>query len=364
MPDRRYDVDWLRIFATFLLFPFHIGKVFDGVPFYPIASPDSIHALIYFTGFVHLWHMPLFFALAGWSLHASIARRGGRATLRERVDRLLVPFLACTATVCLVIGYYEKVMMPGKDIPFLKFVPLFFTSLDYFSWSHLWFLIYLLVFTLLWWPLLQRLSAREGKLVLRRSWYIYLPIPALFLMQGTLRIWWPGFQNLYNDWGNFCYYSAAMIFGYLIGCQPSILEAIDREWKRAACVGATAAALVLYGFHQYDQWTDVHRHLHYHFFGTVAGFTIVVALLGFGRRFLNVTNRARTYLAESALPVYILHQAAIVIPGWYIMHWRLCIPARIAILLLVSVSLTCPAGEGFLLFFSRRSANGIRATLA
>lgn len=339
LSERRYDIDWLRIFATYLLFPFHIGKVFDVPPYYPIKSPDLSPSLGYFTMFVHQWHMPLFFLMAGWSLHASMSRRGSRGALHERVQRILVPFLFGTATLCLVIGYFERVLMTGMNLTFIQYVPKFFTRLDFFTWSHLWFLIYLFTFTLLWYPLFRWMMRRPPIPTLRHSWYIYRPIPALFLMQGILRIWWPGFQNLYNDWGNFTYYSVAMILGFLTGCQPAIAEAIDREKRRAAVVAVVAAVLLCWTS-SYREWPDELRHVNYYFFGTLLGFTMNVALFGYARRYLNIGNRALHYLAESALPVYILHQAGIVIPGWFIMHMHMGLPARFALLLVVSVMLT------------------------
>ncbi len=363
MEERRYDIDWLRIFATYLLFPFHVSKVYDAFPDYPIRSLDLSMPLTYFTSFVHLWHMPLFFVLAGWSLYGSLSRRGARAVLRERVNRIFLPFLVGSATFCLVIGYFERVLMvrwivanhleaspaaasfhpqalaAGKDLTFLQYVPKFFTSLDYFSWSHLWFLIYLFTFTLLWFPLFRWLARRAGTMTFRRPWQLYLPIPALFLMQGILRIWWPGFQNLYNDWGNFAYYSTAMILGFLLASQPAIGEAIAREWRRAAVIGVIAGALCLWTISHRNDWADVPRHLCYHAFGTTAGYTLVIGLLGFARSHLNFRNRAQGYLAESALPVYIIHQAAIVIPGWAIMHLSLGLPLRFSLLLAVAPAL-------------------------
>ena len=339
MIERRYDIDWLRVFATYLLFPFHIGKVFDVAPYYPIKSPDHCAQLDLFTAFIHLWHMPLFFLLAGWSLHASIALRGGRAALRERVDRILVPFIAGSVTLCLWVGWYERVKMTGASLTFWQYVPKFFTSLDYFTWSQLWFLIYLFTFTLLWWPVFRRMTARAGSLALRASWHIYRPIPALILMQGILRIWWPGYQNLYNDWANFCYYSAMMMMGFILGSQPAVAGAIQREWRRAAVIGLSLAVLALWGI-SHQEWSGESRHIFYYVFGTAGGYCILVGMLGFAREHLNRRNRALDYLAESALPVYILHQAGIVVPGWYITHLALPMPVRIALLLVVSVTVT------------------------
>ena len=65
--ERRYDIDWLRVFATYMLFVFHVAMVFNPAPFYHIRNDELSFGMTVFAGFVHLWHMPLFFLLAGWS---------------------------------------------------------------------------------------------------------------------------------------------------------------------------------------------------------------------------------------------------------------------------------------------------------
>src|SRR5262249_38599232 len=72
---RRSDLDWFRIGAPFLLSPFPVGKTFDVLPIYHIKNAELSSRLDYFTFFIHQWHMPLFFVLAGWSAYASIAAR-------------------------------------------------------------------------------------------------------------------------------------------------------------------------------------------------------------------------------------------------------------------------------------------------
>jgi len=47
--QRRYDVDWLRVFATYLLFVFHVGKVFDVPPFYHIKNAELSDGLGFLT---------------------------------------------------------------------------------------------------------------------------------------------------------------------------------------------------------------------------------------------------------------------------------------------------------------------------
>jgi glucan biosynthesis protein C len=339
MQDRRYDIDWLRVGATFLLFPFHVGKVFDVPPFYHIKNADLSWGLAYFTVFVHQWHMPLFFVLAGWSLHASLASRPSSVVLRERVRRIFVPFLFGCLTWCAGLGYIEKVLMPHQPLSFLEFLPKFYTSLNYFTWGHLWFLIYLFVFTLLYFPLWQRLTRTSRQLVGAKAWHLYLPLPALILLQLVLRIWWPGYQNLYNDWGNFTYYSLMMFFGFLLSRYRALEEAVRRERKRAAVIGIVASTLLIWTYSQ-RTWSGEVRHLTYYTFGTLAGYALLVALLGYGFTLLNFRNRALDYLAESTLPVYILHQGGIVFLGYIIIHMDAGIARKFALLLPASLTVT------------------------
>jgi uncharacterized protein (DUF2147 family) len=72
----------------------------------------------------------------------------------------------------------------------------------------------------------------------------------------------------------------------------------------------------------------------------VAGWCFVVALLGIGRRFFTSSSPVLTYLSESAFPVYVLHQAAIILPGYWIVRLPLGITAKFVLLLVVSVAVT------------------------
>src|SRR5213080_996183 len=178
---RRPDIDWLRVFATYLLFVFHVGKVFDPAPFYHIRNADLSFGLLVFCGFISLWHMPLFFLLAGWSAVASLETRGNRRFVVERVQKLAIPLLAGSALFGPPIKYLElrsgldlnhaglwvaaplqagfRAVIPTGlpvakpfDESFLTFLPTFFTHLNRFTWAHLWFLAYLFTLTLLYLP--------------------------------------------------------------------------------------------------------------------------------------------------------------------------------------------------------------------
>jgi surface polysaccharide O-acyltransferase-like enzyme len=92
--------------------------------------------------------------------------------------------------------------------------------MDRFTWSHLWFLVYLFTFTVLYLPLFRWLLAHRGRLAGVSVVRLYAPLVPLVLVQTTLRFRWPGVQNLYDDWANFTYYSLFFILGFLLARQP------------------------------------------------------------------------------------------------------------------------------------------------
>lgn len=363
---RRPDIDWLRVGAVYLLFVFHVGKVFDPAPFYHIRNTDLSFTLLVVCGFISLWHMPLFFLLAGWSAAASLEARGSRF-LNERVRKLFVPLVAGSVLLGPVIKFLElssgldlnhaglwaaeplqagfRTVIPSGlpvalpfDESFFTFLPTFFTRLDRFSWSHLWFLAYLFTFTIVYLPGLRALLGSRGCLQTARAWIVYAPIVPLAVIQLMLRPHWPGIQNLYNDWANIAYYSVYFLAGFVLACHGVLEELLQSEWRRSLVVGLGAMIVLLLAVLGVITSPTVLL-----VGSAVAGWCFVVALLGLGRQFLTVSGPVLHYLSESAFPVYVLHQAAIVVPGYFLVRLPLGIGAKFVLLVLISVVVTLAA---------------------
>src|SRR5262245_33099 len=361
---RRPDIDWLRVLAVYLLFVFHVGKVFDPAPFYHIRNGELSFAMLVLCGFVSLWHMPLFFLLAGWSAATSLGQRGKRAFLAERVRKIAIPLVAGSVLLGPPIKYLElrsgldlnhaglrvsaaqeegfRTVIPGGlplappfDEGFSTFLPTFFTHLDRFSWSHLWFLAYLLSLTLAYLPLFGWLLRRRGRLMQPPRMVLYLPIIPLAVIQLTMRSRWPGIQNLYDDWANIAYYSTYLVAGFLLACHPALDRLVQAEWRRSLAIGLGAAAALLLAVLGVVSSPTILL-----VGSAVAGWCFVVVCLGLARSVVTASSPLLGYLSESAFPVYVLHQAAIVIPGYFLVRSSLGIPAKFVSLVLLSAGLT------------------------
>jgi glucan biosynthesis protein C len=362
---RRYDIDWLRVFATYLLLLFHVGMVFNPTPFYHVRNTDVSLFFLILCGFISLWHMPLFFLLAGWSAFSSLSRRGTGEFLKERFFRLFVPLVTGCILLMPSIKYLElssgldanytglyvapalqasfrQVIPSGLPVAapfnetFLEFLPTFFTTLSRFTWAHLWFVAYLLTFTLLYLPLFRRiLGSREWFRGGVSPWWVYAPIVPLAIIQVTMREHWPGLQNLINDWANFAYYSLFLIAGFLLARFPALEMAAQAERKRALAIGLSATLVLLFAvLGVFASPTVILAHT------AIAGWCFVLACLGWARRLLSFTTPALRYLTESAFPVYLLHQSAIVIPGYFLIQLPLGPGTKFVSLFVLSSALT------------------------
>jgi fucose 4-O-acetylase-like acetyltransferase len=319
--QRRSDIDNLRSAATFLLLAFHVAKVYDYAPFYHLKNDASFQGFDVFTGFVHQWHMPLFFVLAGWSMAASLRRRTADAVRAERVRRLLIPLVAFAGTACVWIGWMEVRHAHDRTVadngsP----VHIFGVAV---TWSQLWFLAYLLTFSLLYLPRLARLNTRAADPVVdRRALTRFVGV--LIAIQALLRWAWPGQQNLVWDWANFAYYSAFFIGGFYIGRFASVDRLVDDHRVVMTRIGlAASAAMVPFWLRLIvvEDAGDWAGYLVYQVLSALAGVGLVIGILGWARRRFNGDERLHAWARDRAFGVYLLHQAcvvavaALVIPG-------------------------------------------------
>ncbi|MFC2059918.1 hypothetical protein ACFLTZ_02335 [Chloroflexota bacterium] len=66
----------------------------------------------------------------------------------------------------------------------------------------------------------------------------------------------------------------------------------------------------------------------YNIFETLRSWFFIIAILGFGSRYLNFNNRFLGYANEAVLPFYILHQTIILIIGFFVVQWSMGIAPK------------------------------------
>jgi peptidoglycan/LPS O-acetylase OafA/YrhL len=332
-PERRYDLDWLRVLAVLVLLYFHTAAIFycgELGEFY-VKNDRPSPLLTELVWFIHQWHMPLFFLLSGASTWFALSFRSPQQYLRERCLRLLLPFVFGTLILVPPQVYY-RLRQSAFRSSFLQFYPQFFHGVrpeGNFEWGHLWFIIYLLVFSLIVLPLLlyfKRAGANwcEKLAVFVESRGVFMLALPLATIEGALRPRWIGFQNLYDDWANFCLYLLYFIYGYLLCSDQRFTQAIDRQWRTA--IGL--AILLMFTLFVWRQTHYVSKrdyslpYVLYQMLRGVNSWFWVIALLGLGHRFLNFNSQLLQFTSEPSYPFYLLHQTVLVAIGFYVVQWH------------------------------------------
>jgi glucan biosynthesis protein C len=176
-PTRQYYIDWLRVLAVLLLFPFHVSRVFNmDDPFYVKAAHLS-GPLSDALNFISVWHMPLLFVLAGASTFFALRKRSAGQYLRERRVRLLVPFVFGIFVLIPPQTWYGGRFNSGYAQSFWHYL----VSGDFLKWNiknggdyyggfgigHLWFIIVLFLVAVVALPLLAWGRTERGGALLR-----------------------------------------------------------------------------------------------------------------------------------------------------------------------------------------------------
>ncbi len=332
---RRTDFDCLHIIICFTIIIAHCLLVFCPQPHYHLKNATLSPALGVIDEFNRAWFLPLFFLLAGWSSLISLRSRGISHFLRERWRRLLIPLIAGTVLFCPPIKYVE--LLQGRDLrpsglhlvaptqlSFFEFVPKFFTRINHFTWSHLWFLAYLLLLSVILLPLLARF-ARIGSIsrpAPLSAVFAYLPILPLALLLVGLDGWWPFYPNLYRDWANLCYFGLYFLIGAGMAAYPPFEACVRREWLRLGVIGLISSVGMLFSI-----GTGLGR-----FLAALTTWAYCSAILGLAEGFRRAEGRVFKYLREATLPLYILHNVVVVVFGWYIVQLPLGILAKFCFL--------------------------------
>jgi glucans biosynthesis protein C len=336
-------IDWLRVGAMFLLLFFHTGRLFDKDTWH-IKNAVLNQGVTFFNGFFNIWHMPLFFILAGASVWFALDRRSGRQFAMERVLRLFVPLVFGVLIIVPPQVYYERVFDGDFSGSFLAWYPNTFQgtyNLDNpasgnLSWHHLWFLAYLFFFSLILLPLFLYFKNQRHRHVisriaifLQKPGAIFLPaVPLIIINLVLIPIFGFGKHDLVTDWATNVFYITIIIYGFLLVSDSRIIKSVQQ-----AMIPALIAA-ILFGLGIYiidnnivatsDRLKDMTLLV---FYGLDCWLWLMV-VLGAGSVWLNFNNKLLKYCSDAVLPVYILHQTLIVVIGYYVIAWDTAVAVK------------------------------------
>jgi len=346
---RRDDIDWLRVLAMLVVFLYHCGRFFNDEDWH-VKNLETSHIMTLTMAVVNQWMMPLFFVLSGMSSYYALDYQKLARYIRSRLKRLVVPLVFGIFVVIAPLQVYlERVSHRQFQGSFLQFYPHYFQGCygfgGNFAWMgiHLWYLEVLLVFSLIMLPLFICLRGNVGVTLLskaaravREPGFIFLLAIPVAIMEYIANI--PALRTTllgiraFGGW-SVLPYLVFFSLGYAIAAEARLSAAIEKQRIAALAVGIAVTVIGFYlvesGFSIADWFAAILRGLN--------AWAWLIAILGFGSRYLNFSNRFLRYTNEAVLPFYILHQTVILAIGYYIVRLDLPITAKFFIIVTFSL---------------------------
>lgn len=323
---RKYEIDQLRVYAFLILILYHAGLVFVPWEFH-MHNNETGELFLMPMFFSHQWRIGLLFVISGIGTYFSMSRRSSIGYAQERFIRLFIPFIFGTLILVLPQVYLRRLTEGVEYSSYLDFyINDAFTKGFYyeggnFGWHHLWFILYLFIFSMILILLkkpLELLSIYIKKFI--SSWkgwgitlFICVCIP-VFLFEYFLRPIFPETRGLKNDWFIFSEYLWVFLCGYLIARNIDDIWPLLKKSKYFTLIVGIIAYLI-YGHYcvmgdEYIMVNAISR--------TLTLWCIIFSIFGFAIQYLNKNKKWLSYANEAVYPFYILHQTVIIAITFYI----------------------------------------------
>lgn len=332
--ERRYDIDWLRIIAFYILILFHAGMFF--VPWnFHFKNPVTTEWFETWMAFLSQWRLPLLFMISGIGVSYALQKRSASRFLGERSRRLLIPIIFGMIVIVPPQIYFERLSQGVQYSSYFDFWKTVFEFISYpkgnMSWHHLWFVVYIFVYSIIALPIFLFFRSRYStgikiklsSIIENRPSIIYIIWIPLALVYFILAPIFPTTHNLIHDWYNLTYSLIFFVTGYLITTIEKVWDVIVAQRKKSLIIATIPSIFLImfvWGptFYIMNEETEFFRILYGILKITLVTF-LLYAILGYGKVLLNKPGKVLSYLNESVYPLYILHQSVQLTIGYYIL---------------------------------------------
>ena len=341
MTDRRYDLDWLRIGAFALLILYHVGMFYVSWDWH-VKSSRASEAIEPLMLLVNPWRLTLLFLISGAATRFMADKLSPGALTWSRMGRLWPPLLLAVFVIVPPQSYYEIAealqSLPADvaagyagalDNFYVKYVTASGNWCDADgclttpTYNHMWFVAYLILYTLALiplLPLLRRAPKALGRLISGPG-LILAPWLFMFALRATLFPIFGESHDIRADWYLHPLYFAVFLFGFAIAKhQPFFERCTAWRWPALAIALACWAAIVAYyGAYSEDVPPPEWQRLIMRGVRELDAWCAIVAAIGFAHRHLRgADGPVRRMLTQAIFPFYLIHQTIIVVAGFHL----------------------------------------------
>jgi glucans biosynthesis protein C len=341
--ERQYFIDWIRVLAFAILIFYHSGMFF--VPWgWHVKNNVIIESLTYPMLFFNQWRLSLLFFISGVGISFAFKSRSGWGFAGERTRRLFIPIVFGMFVIVPPQIYFERHLNHQFIGTYLQFYPSVFEFIGYpkgsFSWHHLWFIVYLWIFSLVGIPIFLAFRSKQGQQFLAKFHQFFIhPIRIYLMMIPFMILFWlwdktsPTTHNLIHDKLNLTNSFLLVILGFILGQTKKFWEMTEKYRKEFLYAAIVFGILFFWIVEKGIGLSDGQYFIAKGIITRINAFSDILCICGFAKHYLNFTNKGLQYANQAVLPFYILHQTITVAIGFYIADLDLAWQIKLLILM-------------------------------
>lgn len=337
------ELDGLRVAVFGLLILYHTGMLYVADWGFHYKSQYQSEALANLMLWSNQWRMSLLFLISGAALALFLPQHANWKSLGKRLSQLLLPLLFGMLVVVVPQVYMEaksKHIIEGLDYWQFWYAYLDQKSAEFeghktigtmhFTWNHLWYLPYLVVYTLIVAIVYPLLHSRLMQSVWR--WFsarlllthlVFLPIAGFYINGSLLYAEHPVTHNLIDDWFNHGRSFLSFALGFAVVQIPHLWRSVKNVRWHLLIAGSISYSYTLFEFHGGTLGGGVIAQSMNGLLWSANSWLWMLCIIAWGQHWFTRSNPFIRYLNSGVFCFYILHQTLIIVFAYWLTPFNL-----------------------------------------
>ncbi|WP_179008463.1 acyltransferase family protein [Winogradskyella forsetii] len=335
--ERLHALDSLRAIMMLLGVVLHsVITYIGGEPYaaWPIRDPNNFNTnLEWISSYIHVFRMPIFMVVAGFFAALLFYERGTRQMFKNRMSRIALPFLVFVILLFVpVAGGMKYTLNIFASVPnaLAETTAQFTTFSDFVPTRtlHLWFLYYLIMFSLvsfLLGLLFKKLPKASQHIhiafhyifkhsILRLFVFTFITVLILIFMN---RYWVNTSTSFVPDFSTFIFYFFFYMFGWLLFKSKSLLKSfMKHDWLYTILGTLLFTWYFIADTEVMDLWVIITIR-------SLACWLLTFGFTGLFVRYGSHHSARMRYISDASYWVYLLHLPLTIIIPALIAEWNI-----------------------------------------
>ena len=344
--NREPAFDALRVYLLFLGFVFHSLLSYIDTPIYNLwPYKDEVHVILFdgIAALIHSFRTPTFFFISGYFADKMFHNKNLYKVFKKRIARLGIPFIIAMLFCFPIVNIGFSLSNGINNIFSIDFIyPKLESKGSRMHPSYLWFLYYLIIFSLIHLSIVRLkitlFFKHMSAFLIVICMIVILTLILFFDHQNELNGSYSFFPKLTSVLGFFLFYLSGIVFSRNI----QFLTAIARNSIRISFLGAIifSGYIYLVSINPIYVANSNDINLKIQCLYSLLSVILTISTIGLFVRFYKKSSSWINYFSDSSYFIYLIHLPIIIIAVAFLSSFSFSSGIKFVIVLTVSIAVS------------------------